>query len=316
MKLPTLERNQRTERDFSPREEAQSTIRTLPTAPVEKTTTVPPLPPEDTAKPKHPIRRWLLPLAGVGAVIPLGGLGYRQWQYVSIHQETDNATVAGHIHPIASRITGTVAEVLVHENQWVQKGQLLVQLDPTDYQVKVAEAQANLEAAIRKAKAAEVNITFTAKTAEASATQAQGNVSGAEAAIANAQAQVTEAEAGIANAQSQVTEAQSGIANAEAQVTAAKADILKTKAQSAQSAANLQKAKLDLNRVESVGVASGATFALLPPDNATGNFTKIVQRVPVKIAFDPQSLQKQSGADYAGDVCCCRHSSQIVGNYA
>jgi membrane fusion protein (multidrug efflux system) len=43
-------------------------------------------------------------------------------------------------------------------------------------------------------------------------------------------------------------------------------------------------------RVESLAPASGAQFALLPPDNATGNFTKIVQRVPVKIAFDSQSV--------------------------
>ena len=46
-----------------------------------------------------------------------------------------------------------------------------------------------------------------------------------------------------------------------------------------------------LGRVNSISPASGAEFALLPPDNATGNFTKVVQRVPVKITLDPQSIQ-------------------------
>ena len=46
-----------------------------------------------------------------------------------------------------------------------------------------------------------------------------------------------------------------------------------------------------MGRVDSVSPASGAQFALLPPDNATGNFTKIVQRIPVKIVFDQQSIK-------------------------
>jgi membrane fusion protein (multidrug efflux system) len=46
-----------------------------------------------------------------------------------------------------------------------------------------------------------------------------------------------------------------------------------------------------MGRVESISPASGSTFALLPPDNATGNFTKIVQRIPVKVVFDPQSIR-------------------------
>jgi membrane fusion protein (multidrug efflux system) len=44
-------------------------------------------------------------------------------------------------------------------------------------------------------------------------------------------------------------------------------------------------------RVDSISPASGSQFALLPPDNATGNFTKVVQRIPVKVTFDPQSIQ-------------------------
>ncbi|MEB3358537.1 MAG: HlyD family secretion protein [Synechococcales bacterium] len=44
-------------------------------------------------------------------------------------------------------------------------------------------------------------------------------------------------------------------------------------------------------RVDSLSPASGSQFALLPPDNATGNFTKVVQRIPVKITFDPESIQ-------------------------
>ncbi|MBD0311914.1 MAG: biotin/lipoyl-binding protein, partial [Microcoleus sp. T3-bin5] len=99
-----------------------------------------PLSPAETPKKKAP-KALIVAALGLGA-IAAGSFGYRYWQYASIHQETENATVAGHIHQISSRVNGTVAEVLVQDNQQVKPGQLLVKLDPRDYQVKVQQAQA------------------------------------------------------------------------------------------------------------------------------------------------------------------------------
>lgn len=75
--------------------------------------------------------------------------GYHGWQYASVHESTDDTYVRGNVHPVSSRINGTVASVLVDDNQQVKKGQLLVKLDPSDYQVQSQQLQAALEAAQR-----------------------------------------------------------------------------------------------------------------------------------------------------------------------
>ncbi|OKH49708.1 secretion protein HlyD [Calothrix sp. HK-06] len=204
-------------------------------APSEAPFVAPEVPQEEKAAPrkgKKPLK-FILAGLGVGAVVA-GGFGYRYWQFASTHQETDNATVAGHIHQVSSKIPGTVSEVLVNDNQLVQQGQLLVKLDPRDYQNKVTQADAALTAAQRQAQAAQANIALASQTTTAKTAQAQGDVSGALAAISTAQAAVEEAKAGIPAAQADVAQAQAGIPAAQAQV--------------AQANANLQKAQADFNR--------------------------------------------------------------------
>ena len=404
-------------------------------------------------------------VAGVAAIVA-GNSGYHYWQHASTHEETDNATVSGHIHQVSSRINGTVSEVEVNDNQIVKQGQLLVKLDPSDLQVKALQAQAALEAAQRQANAAQSNISLASETTSAKTAQAQGDVTAAAATIDSAKAAVAEAQAGIPTAQAAVAEAQAGIPAAQAQVAQADANLQRAqtdynryaalaqqgaipsqqldtaraaydvaraqkqaaeqlvqqaqaklaqaqqgvaraqsqlaqaqqavvtaqaklvaskgrlqqataggqqtevnraqyeaaKAAIAQAEASLKDAQLQLSytnivapsggrvgrktvevgqriqpgsplmaivegdywitanfketqmkdikpgqkvevkldafpnhpfvgRVDSVSPASGAQFALLPPDNATGNFTKVVQRIPVKITFDPQSIK-------------------------
>jgi membrane fusion protein, multidrug efflux system len=183
-------------------------------------------------KGKKPIALILAAL-GVGA-IAAGSFGYRYWEYASTHEETDNATVAGHINQVSSKIPGTVSDVLVTDNQLVQQGQLLVKLDPNDYQNKVRITEAALQTAQRQAQAAEAGISLASQTTTAKTAQAQGDVSGALAAISTAQAAVQEAQAGVPAAQADVRAAEAGIPAAQAQV--------------AQANANLQKAQADFNR--------------------------------------------------------------------
>ncbi|MEH2298536.1 MAG: HlyD family secretion protein [Nostoc sp.] len=435
-------------------------------ATVEAPVVTPEIEKEVPAKPKRKKPTGLI-LAGLGVgAIAAGTFGFHYWQYASTHQETDNATVAGNIHQVSTRIPGTVSQVLVNDNQLVQPGQLLVKLDPRDYESKVQQAAAALENARGQAQAAQANIALTSQTTTGKTSQAQGDVSGAVAAISTAQAAVQEAQAGIPAAQAEVRLAQAGIPAAQAQVAQANANLEKAqadynrynqlyktgaiarqqldtakatydvakaqknaaiqgveqaqaklasakvgvaKAQSqlaqaqenvtnaqaklaaskgglqqataggqdttvkrsqydaakaaiAQSEASLKDAQLQLSyanvtapsagrvgkknveignrvqsgtplmaivdnnywvvanfketqlekmrpgepveikldsfphhtfigRVDSVSPASGAQFALLPPDNATGNFTKVVQRIPVKVVFDQKSIQ-------------------------
>ena len=223
-----------------------------------------PLSPAETPKKKAP-KALILAALGLGA-IAAGSFGYRYWQYASIHQETENATVAGHIHQISSRVNGTVAEVLVQDNQQVKPGQLLIELDPRDYQVKVQQAQAALENARRQAEAAEANISLASQTRQGKTTQAQGDIGSANAAISTAQAAireaqqavpaavaaVAEAEAGVPAAQAKVAQAEAGIPQAEAKVREAEAGIAAAQAQLAQAQANLVKTQADYRRYESL----------------------------------------------------------------
>jgi len=390
----------------------------------------------DVPKQKRPLGLILAAL-GVGAVAA-SGFGYRWWQYAATHQTTDNAAVAGHVHQISSRVNGTVADVLVDDNQAVRKGQVLVKLDARDYENKVQQARAALETARRQAQAAHSSINLASQNAQANATQARGNVNSAIAAIATARAAVNEAKAGVpaaqaevaqaqanlaraqadynrynnlyqqgaiprqqldtaqadyqvalaqrnsaqqgvAQAQAKLAQAQEGVARAQAQLAASQGGLQQAKASGvqaevnrnqydaaqsaiAQAQASLKDAQLQLSytnviapsegrigrktievgqrvqpgqplmavvdndywvvanfketqleniragqpveveldafphhtfvgRIDSFSPASGATFSLLPPDNATGNFTKIVQRIPVKVVLDPQSIK-------------------------
>jgi membrane fusion protein, multidrug efflux system len=251
-----------------------------------------PLPPAKAKKRNLPI---VLLILGVGAIAG-SHYGYNYWQYASSHQETDNAIVAGHIYPVSTRINGTVAEVLVKENQIVKKGQLLVKLDPRDYEIKVQQAQAALETAQRQAEAAHANIALSSETTDAKTTQAQGDISSmmaaiatseatlreAEAGVSNSEALVTEAQAGIPQAQAKVMQAEAGIPQAQAKVTEAQAGIAGAQAQLAQAEANLEKTQADYARYQ--GLEAEGAIARQQLDSA-------------KAAYEVALAQKRSAQE-------------------
>src|SRR5436853_6469818 len=84
--------------------------------------------------------KWLL----IPVVLILIVAGYAGWQYLSKWESTDDAQVDGHIHPVNAKVGGTVMSVSVKENQHVDAGTVIVQLDPRDYEIAVARAQADL----------------------------------------------------------------------------------------------------------------------------------------------------------------------------
>ncbi|HEY5027814.1 MAG TPA: biotin/lipoyl-binding protein, partial [Candidatus Angelobacter sp.] len=88
----------------------------------------------------HPQAKWII--AAVVILLLVGG--FFIWQYYSVRESTDDAQIDGHIDPISPRVTGTVVNVLHDDNEVVQAGTLLVQLDPRDYQVAVDRARAEL----------------------------------------------------------------------------------------------------------------------------------------------------------------------------
>jgi membrane fusion protein, multidrug efflux system len=318
-------------------------------------------------------RRIVLPIVLVLAA--LGGLwAFKQWSYGRAHESTDDAAVDGHLVPVLAKVSGYVQSVNADDNDHVKADAVLVTIDPAEYKVRLAQAEADLAAAHAAAGGAGLS-----GQAQAAVEQAAGQRSALDAQIAAAKAnelkarqdlsrmeelaakaivskQVLDgaraaAEAASANVvaiQRQTTAATGGVTSAEAGVRLAAArlegaraardnaqlQLSYTKISAPASGimsrkqvepgqlvqvgqplftivtdtgvfitANLKETQLADLRVgqpvevevdgyggatvvgcvESLSAATGSKFALLPPDNATGNFTKVVQRVPVRI---------------------------------
>ena len=379
-------------------------------------------------------------IAGV-VLLLVAGAGVWFWA-TSGRESTDDAQVDARVTQIASRVAGTVAKVAIADNQLVEAGTVLIELDPRDYQVAVDKARAELADAEATALAAQSNVPITATTAASNVTTARGGIAQAQsgvtaadkeveaarARLVTAQARLREAEAnaaraardverfrgllakdeisqqqfdttaagadalkaGVDSAHSQIAEAEAGIRVAEsklaqsrageqqaqaeletaqtgpsqiaatrARASSAEARVMQARANLAQADLNLQyttvkapargivskkgvnagqvvqagqpllalvqiddvwvtanfketqlkdmrpgqRATIDVDafggrefkgKVDSLAGATGARFSLLPPENATGNFVKVVQRVPVKIVLeagqDPEHL--------------------------
>ncbi len=330
-------------------------------------------------------------LIGVVILLIILFFGYRYWEHASTHEETDDAYTAGNTHQISPRVTGTVEQVLVDDNWHVDAGQLLVKLDPRDYEValnrnraqlKQAEAQvsqakavveqANAEVQQRQAQASQAaaqvlqsqaafdiakinydrdhslfqkDLKAIAKqdvdTSKANLDSAQGALNAAKATQVASEAQVEAAKAAVDSATAQLESANANVAASEAALRDSELQlsycrvIAPVSGRIAQKTvqtgnrltvgqalmavvednvwilANLKETQLErvqigqpveikidalphhkfAGRVDSLQPGTGANFALLPPDNATGNFIKIVQRIPVKILFDPESIK-------------------------
>jgi len=393
---------------------------------------------QNNQKPGPNYKKLIVMIMALGLLVSASLAGYNWFQTLSTHQETDDAYITGHLHQVSARLPGTVSKVLVDDNEHVKTGQLLIVLDPRDYQVKVTQAKAALATALEQSHVAQTTINYAATNATGQVQKAKGGVSHAQATISQSLAAVSEAQGAVAQAnadfgakqseynraegdfrrytklqsqgvvsvqeldnarrdyevaertmqsardkitqaeakfkqsQEMVNTAKAQLAEAQGEVVLAQASGAQTKVDErqfvvtrtsiAQAQAALDEAQLNLSytniyaptngrigkktvevgqRIEpgqplltvvsdetwvvanfketqlkqmrpgdkveikidsfpdhkfsgqvlSFAPGSGASFALLPSDNATGNFTKIVQRVPVKIIFDARSLR-------------------------
>lgn len=377
---------------------------------------------------KHQGRRGALVLGAV-AVAVLAGLG--GYMLLTRGQEvTDNAQVQADLVPLHARVGGPVLRVLVEDNARVKQGDVLVEIDPREYAVRVKQAEAELASARAQAQAAEAQMDVAEASARGGRSTARALVSTSTAAVSNAEAQVEVARAALARAEAEArhhalelerverlrqsdvasqqeldaartahSAAQAALAGAHAQLAAAEqsrqvavsrvaeaqgqfdqsapvdakisvarasAELARARVTAAEAA--LEQARLQLEhtrvvapadgqvsklsiregqllsagqpvarlvppwtyvianfketqvghirpgqrvevkvdafpgrtltgRVESLSGGTGASFSLLPPDNASGNFVKVVQRVPVRISWKdiPEELSLQAG---------------------
>ncbi len=334
------------------------------------TVMVPPLTPEAPPPPKSKLRRRLLTVFLAAAAIGLLIAGVTWWLHARDFENTDDAFVDGHMTQIAPKIAGYVERLLVEDNQLVEQGQLLVQIDPRDYQValdlakaaevsaqgRLREAQAQVGAAEAQAAAAKADVLAAAAMAHnAKQDLTRNNNLAPEGAVSRQTLDASVATAGATTAQHVSSEARA--LAAERQVELAKSQMVTASAAVAEAMVEIHKAELNLSytgvyapitgrvthrtvspgdylqagqplfamvdpnvwvtanfketqlalmrpgqsvevhvdaypgrplraHVDSFQRGSGARFSLLPAENATGNYVKVVQRVPVKIIFD------------------------------
>jgi membrane fusion protein (multidrug efflux system) len=210
-------------------------------------------------------RRTLIFAAILGAVIVIGAIAF--WLYSSTYESTDDAQIDGHLSGITARIDGDVKAVYPEENQSVQAGQLLVELDPRDYQVALEQAQAQLLKAEAEVRAQNPTLPITQSSSKTNISTGLSEVSNAEAGVAAAerdqaaaQSRLQEVEANNAKAQGDVVRYKALVDKDEvarsdydavvatAKALAASVDSARASADSAQKVVDQRKAQLDQAR--------------------------------------------------------------------
>jgi membrane fusion protein (multidrug efflux system) len=255
----------------------------------------------------------------VGTVVVLGLIfGFFYSSYRKTHITTDDAFIQGDIHSIAFRVSGTVQAIHVSDNQRVKEGDLLVELDPADYRTRRDAARANLllqqanlrfaEQELKRARALLASEAGTAdrfdravsaydiaqaqvKLAEAQLQQAELNLSYTRI-TAPADGYVTQKSVQIGN---QVKDNQPLMAVVSLSGLWVVANYKETDmerirpGQEVRITVDTYPGKTFRGAVDSIMAGTGVSFSLFPPENATGNYVKVVQRIPVKILLDQTS---------------------------
>jgi membrane fusion protein (multidrug efflux system) len=178
----------------------------------------------------------------VGALV-LVAVAVGLWWHSTLTEDTDDAQVNGHLIQVSSRINGHVLKVDVEENQLVNKGDVIAELDPRDFEIAVENAQAALANAEANAAAANVNVPLTSINTGSTLRSAVADVSGAHASVEQAEQQLASAKAKVTQAQANYTKAQEDLERYKPLV--AKDVISKQQFDAAVAAADADKAAVD-----------------------------------------------------------------------
>lgn len=242
--------------------------------------------------------------------------GLYYYFYALSHTSTDDAFIEGHAISISPKVSGHILKVYIDDNQEVKEGELLAEIDPRDYETRLKMAEANLEAAQAKAAQAEEDVSrykklilndeiskqnmehvlVRARVANAEADQSKAALEQAKLELsytkiyAPSAGRVTEKSV-EEGAFVQIGQMLLTIVTPERWVVAnLKETDLKNilPGQPVTITIDAYPGKVFKGHVDSIQRGTGARFSLLPPENASGNYIKIVQRVPVKIVFDEE----------------------------
>jgi membrane fusion protein, multidrug efflux system len=230
----------------------------------------------ETVQPKSR-RRGIIIIVVVLLVVVGAGLWWRS----TFSEDTDDAQINGHLIQISPRIGGQVLKVDVNENQVVNAGEEIAQLDPRDYQVAVENAEAALASAQAAAVAAQVNVPLTSINTVSNLSSAASDVSGAHASVEQAQQQLQSAQARVAQADANNIKAQADLARYRPLVE--KDVISKQQFDAAVAAADAAKAALNDARAAQQGAADGIRVAADREKQATALY-RYAQTGPQQVA--------------------------------
>lgn len=333
------------------------------------------------AKGGNPKRRRALTALAAVVIVAGGGWGLYEWLVASHYEDTDNAYVQGNVIQITPQVSGTVLSIMADDTDFVKAGQPLVQLDPADARLALAQSEAALGQAVRQVRTLYANngsLAAQVTLKQADIARAQSDIARAQDDLKRRQAltgngavskeELNHSETALANARSALAAAQAGVVSAREQLASNQSltegtsveqhpNVLAAAAKVRESWLAVQRVALpapvdgyvakrtvqlgqrvaagtpmmsivplnqlwvDANfkevqlrnirigqpvkltadlygkkveydgKVAGLGVGTGAAFALLPAQNATGNWIKVVQRVPVRIALDAAQLE-------------------------
>src|ERR1043166_5840871 len=184
--------------------------------------------PDDTAPAKRPLYRrpGFLIAAAIGLLIAVA-VGVKYWLYARSHESTDDAFIDAHITPVSPKVSGYVAKVHVQSNQQVKKGDLLVEIDPRDYQARLDQAKAALSAGGARLQEAQTGVELTRANTQANVQQASGTVQQARAGVEASRAQAAAERTRVTQAGAAINSAQANQQQAQAQVDAAQAELVR-----------------------------------------------------------------------------------------
>lgn len=163
--------------------------------------------PEDESPEKKSGRKLVI----VGVVALLAIIALLFYWHSTYSEDTDDAQVDGDLYQVSARVGGQVIKVYVEDNQQVQAGQPLAEIDPKDYQVALDQAQANLASAEADYEQARVNVPITDVTVTSGVNTASSSVLGSAAQVAQSKKQVEAAQARVEQAKANATKAQDDV---------------------------------------------------------------------------------------------------------
>jgi membrane fusion protein (multidrug efflux system) len=194
------------------------------TAEEQKKTTVEP----ETVEQKAPaFKRPAFRIALAAVALAALGFGLRYYLHARAYEATDDAFIDGSVVQISPKVGGYATKVAVNDNQHVKKGDLLVEIDSRDYENRVLQARAQLQAAQSRQKAAQLNLALTRVTASAGVQQASAGLNQARSAVQSREAQLGAFDNQVAKAQAQVATQLNNVAQSKAQLTAAEAEAVR-----------------------------------------------------------------------------------------